>query len=89
MGCPVVHWELCEDVEAEFAAGGRVAECLSSRACVSVPCHPERATCDGVAEGEAASESRDPLKSESHPCSTLSGEVGGSFDSAAGRPRSG
>ena len=43
MGCPVVHWELCEDVEAEFAAGGRVAECLSSRASVSVPCHPERA----------------------------------------------
>ena len=35
-------------------------------------------------------ESRDPPKLESDPSSgTLSGEVGGSFDSAVGRPRSG
>jgi len=38
-------------------------------------CHPERR------RRAATPQSRDPLKSENVPCSTLSGEVGGSLDS--------
>jgi hypothetical protein len=88
MGRPVVHWELSGYVEAESAAYGRVADCLSSRASGTLPCHPERGLHYPVIPSER-SESRDPPKYENVPCSILSGDFRGSFDSAAGRPRSG
>jgi hypothetical protein len=88
MGRPVVHWELSGDVEAESAGGERVAKCQSSRWSATLRCHPERGLHYPVIPSER-SESRDPPKYENVPCSILSGDFRGSFDSAAGRPRSG